>query len=131
MFNRPFPPGNSWLTPQTASEAPAGHSGTRPLSSPPTAKDHTDSRQVKLALNEPKRQLIRDARVLRQLRRITQGQMANELGISKRTLEEWLQYRRMPQAPSEALLRHWVTRYSAEYAGPCKLFSCTAGIRPR
>jgi DNA-binding transcriptional regulator YiaG len=73
--------------------------------------DYADSRQVKLEMAEPKRRLIRDARVLYRLRNITQDQMADELGISKRTLEEWLQYRRMPQAPSEALLRRWVENH--------------------
>jgi len=85
---------------------------------PDLPEDYADSRQVKLAMGEPRRRLIRDARILCKQRGITQGQMADELGISKRTLEEWMQFRRMPQAPSESLLRQWVARYSEEGAGP-------------
>jgi len=110
MFNRPYPP----TTPRPADE-PAPERTGRPFRGlhspiPELPEDYPDSRQVRLAMDEPKRRLIRDARVLRQQRGITQGQMADELGISRRTLEEWMQFRRMPQAPSESLLRQWVER---------------------
>tara|TARA_R110001583_G_scaffold24480_1_gene89273 strand:+ start:1503 stop:1682 length:180 start_codon:yes stop_codon:yes gene_type:complete len=59
--------------------------------------------------------LIRDAKALRKLRKITQGQMADEIEMPRRTLEEWLQFRRMPQAPSEALLRLWVSRQTSHF----------------
>lgn len=110
MCNRPFPLGSHWPVSERASEPPTEPSKPYPSSLPPLPQDHADSREVKLAMNEPKRRLIRDARVLCQQRKITQGQMAEELGISKRTLEEWMQFRRMPQAPSEALLRIWMER---------------------
>lgn len=114
MFNNPIQLGNVWPIPETASERAEEPSTARPETSYPLLQDYGDSRQVKLALNEPKRRLICDARVLRQSRGITQAQMADELGISKRTLEEWLQFRRMPQAPSEALLRRWVNQHQHE-----------------
>ena len=66
-------------------------------SSPPDpdrpAPNVGDRRLARLEQNEPKRQLIRDVRVLCKLRKITQGKMAEEIGIPKRTLEEWMQYR--------------------------------------
>jgi len=64
---------------------------------------------------ESKRRLIRDAKALGKLRKITQGQMAEEIGVPRRTLEKWLQFRRMPQAPSEALLRLWVPRQKSHF----------------
>lgn len=108
MLNRPYPPANPWPITNAASESPGHPFKANPPSLPTLSEDFADSRQVKLAIDEPKRRLIRDARAICKLRGITQGQMAEELGISKRTLEEWLQFRRMPQAPAEALLRRWV-----------------------
>lgn len=119
MFNCPYPPTTPWPIAETASERPGQLFRSHP--SPPVSdlpQDYADSREVKLAIDEPKRRLIRDARMLCKQRGITQCQMADELRISKRTLEEWMQYRRMPQAPSESLLRQWVVRYSAEFAEP-------------
>ena len=115
MFNRPYPPPNPWPISEAVSERPGQHFQGE---TPTLPQDYADSRHVKLAMAEPKRRLIRDARVLCRQRGLTQDQMANELGISKRTLEEWLQYRRMLQAPSESLLRQWVARYSGEFSGP-------------
>jgi DNA-binding transcriptional regulator YiaG len=113
MFHRPFGSDSAWPMRETALERARLDSTSQPDPFP-LLEDYTDSRQVKLAIDEPKRRLIRDARVLCQIRGITQGQMANELGISKRTLEEWMQFRRMPQAPSEALLRQWVNVYRSQ-----------------
>jgi len=112
MFNRPFPPTTPWPIAESARERPKEPSRTQPSLSQPLPQDYADSREAKLAMDEPKRRLIRDARVLCRSRGITQGQMADELGISKRTLEEWMQLRRMPQTPGEALLRQWVTANS-------------------
>ena len=123
MFNRSYPLTSPWPMAETASEAPGRPFRGNPSPLPTLPEDYADSREVKLAMDEPKRRLIRDARVLCWSRGITQGQMADELGISKRTLEEWMQSRRMPQAPSEALLRQWVTRYSPEGVGPDELTS--------
>lgn len=51
-----------------------------------------------------KHQLIQKARAAYERRRITQQRMADEIGIPRRTLEEWLQGRRVPL--SEVLDRH-------------------------
>ena len=115
MFNRPYPPPNPWPISEAVSWRPGQHFQGE---TPTLPQDYADSRHVKLAMAEPKRRLIRDARVLCRLRGITQGQMADELGISRRTLEEWMQFRRMPQAPSESLLRQWVAHYSVEFDRP-------------
>ncbi|MBZ0330664.1 helix-turn-helix domain-containing protein [Halomonas sp. ANAO-440] len=64
--------------------------------------------------DEPKRRLIRDAKALAKTRKITQAQMAEEMGVPHRTLEEWLQFRRMPKAPGTTLLRRWVETYHRE-----------------
>jgi len=74
-----------------------------------------DPRLLAMEANEPKRRLIRDAKALSKLRRITQGQMAEEIGVPRRTLEEWLQFRRMPKAPGVTLIRRWVEAHS-----PCQ-----------
>lgn len=111
MFNRPYPSTTPWPIAEPASEQSGRPFRGHPSPLPDLPEDYADSRQVKLAMDEPKRRLIRDARVLCKQRGITQGQMADELGISKRTLEEWMQFRRMPQAPSESLLRQWVEQH--------------------
>lgn len=131
MFNRPFPPTTPWPIAETYSERPGRPFRDHTSTTPALPEDHTDSRQVKLAMDEPKRRLIRDARVLCRSRGITQSQMADELGISKRTLEEWFQFRRMPQTPSESLLRQWVARYSLEYMEPGASFHLTENQRER
>jgi transcriptional regulator with XRE-family HTH domain len=66
---------------------------------------------------EPKRRLIRDAKALGKLRKITQGQMAEEIGVPRRTLEEWLQFRRMPEAPGTTLIRRWVDANRSHITG--------------
>lgn len=73
-----------------------------------TASD--DQRLAKMERNEPKRRLIRDAKALCKQRRITQAQMAQEVGVPVRTLEDWLQFRRMPKAPGTTLLKRWVSK---------------------
>lgn len=111
MFIRPYPTTNPWPIAETTPERRERPFQGKPSTPSPLPEDYADSREVRLAMDEPKRRLIRDARVLCQQRDITQGQMADELGISKRTLEEWMQFRRMPHAPSESLLRQWVNAY--------------------
>ncbi|WP_417502248.1 helix-turn-helix domain-containing protein [Marinobacter sp.] len=117
MFSRPYQTTNPWPIAEATPERRERPFQSKPSIPSPLPEDYADSREVRLAIDEPKRRLIRDARVLCQQRDITQGQMADELGISKRTLEEWMQFRRMPQAPSESLLRQWVVRYSTEVSG--------------
>jgi len=55
-----------------------------------------------------KHQLIQKARAVYEHRQITQQRMADEIGIPRRTLEEWLQGRRLPQASGATLLRRWL-----------------------
>ena len=80
-----------------------------------TERQEEDPRLIAMERYESKRRLIRDAKALSKLRKITQRQMAEEIGVPRRTLEEWLQFRRMPQAPSEALLRLWVSRQTSHF----------------
>lgn len=82
----------------------------KPEVSSQTKQQEDDPRLIAMERYESKRRLIRDAKAFGKLRKITQGQMAEEVGVPRRTLEEWLQFRRMPQAPSEALLRLWLSR---------------------
>jgi len=78
------------------------------------AHDDAQRRLDTMEREEPKRQLIRDAKALAKQRKITQVRMAEELGVPHRTLEEWLQFRRMPKAPGATLLRRWFAAYSQE-----------------
>jgi|GEM_PF-2079103 len=75
-----------------------------------------EERLAAMETNEPKRRLIRDAKALCKLRKITQQQMADELGIPRRTLEEYLQFRRMPRAPGTTLLRRWMDTHRSHTA---------------
>lgn len=74
-------------------------------------EDDSQRRLDALERDEPKRRLIRDAKALAKIRKITQVQMAEEVGVPHRTLEEWLQFRRMPKAPGTTLLQRWVRLY--------------------
>jgi len=108
MFNFPF----SQNTPQQASEtfSETRHTSPAPLpwESNAMADDDAEKRLAAMERDEPKRRLIRDARALCELRKITQAQMAEEIGVPRRTLEEWLQFRRMPKAPGTTLLQRWI-----------------------
>ena len=108
MFNFPF----QQDTPQQAPEAAIETRHTTPAPLPwETAESPYDEAEKRLAAmeaNEPKRRLIRDAKALCKLRKITQAQMAEEIGVPRRTLEEWLQFRRMPKAPGTTLLQRWI-----------------------
>ena len=75
---------------------------------PPAYTPTEEERLSAMERGEPKRRLIRDARALCKIRKITQQQMAEEIGVPRRTLEEWLQGRRWPRAPGTTLLRRWV-----------------------
>lgn len=112
MFNFPF----SHNTPQQASET---FSETRhtsptplPLETAESPYDDSDKRLADMEANEPKRRLIRDARALCKIRKISQAQLAEEIGVPRRTLEEWLQGRRFPRSPGTTLLRRWVEAHS-------------------
>lgn len=79
-----------------------------------------DPDQIRLAAmeqDEPKRRLIRDAAAVRKQRGITQVQMAEELGVPCRTLEEWLQGRRYPKGPGQTLLCRWLEGHRSPLTG--------------
>ncbi|MBY6207466.1 MULTISPECIES: helix-turn-helix domain-containing protein [Halomonas] len=99
-------------TQQNAADAAEPHASP---SLGPLAADATEDAQRRLDAmerDEPKRRLIRDAKALAKTRKITQAQMAEEMGVPHRTLEEWLQFRRMPKAPGTTLLQRWVAAHS-------------------
>lgn len=77
----------------------------------PESLDPDHARLAAMEQNEPKRRLIRDAAALRKLRGITQAQMAKEVGVPCRTLEEWLQGRRYPKGPGQTLLKRWAEKH--------------------
>ncbi len=114
MFNFPF----QQDTPQQASEtfSETHHTTPAPLPWDTNASpyDDADKRLAAMEANEPKRRLIRDAKALCKLRKITQAQMAEEIGVPKRTAEEWMQFRRMPKAPGVTLIRRWVVQHGGE-----------------
>lgn len=114
MFSRPVPHSTHPQAREPAVNDSHTQSQLLPRQTDFTPQDEADVRLTQLEANEPKRRLIRDARVLCKQRKITQGQMAEEIGIPRRTLEEWLQFRRMPQSPGETLIRRWVEAYSEE-----------------
>lgn len=88
--------------------------GPPPWQSAADVPEDAQPRLDAMERDEPKRQLIRDAKALAKTRKITQAQMAEEVGVPHRTLEEWLQFRRMPKAPGTTLLRRWVETYHRE-----------------
>lgn len=112
MFNFPFQHDTS----QQASEASTETRHTTPAPLPwktaASPYDEAEKRLADMEANEPKRRLIRDAKALCKQRKITQAQMAEEIGVPRRTAEEWLQFRRMPKAPGTTLLRRWVALHS-------------------
>lgn len=79
---------------------------------PPSYPPSEEKRLAEMERNEPKRRLISDAKALAKIHKITQAQMAEEMGVPHRTLEEWLQFRRMPKAPGTTLLQRWVAAHS-------------------
>lgn len=89
-------------------------SGPLPWLSAADSPDDAQRRLDAMERDEPKRRLIRDAKALAKIRKITQAQMAEEVGVPHRTLEEWLQFRRMPKAPGTTLLRRWLETYRQE-----------------
>lgn len=103
-----------WQTPTVSISNTAGSNTSSRHQSQVYLPELLDSVQVRLAAmeqDEPKRRLIRDAAALRKQRGITQVQMAEELGVPCRTLEEWLQGRRYPKGPGQTLLRRWVDQH--------------------
>jgi len=54
--------------------------------------------------------ILRQVCCLRQRLKLTQQELAKQLGISSRTLQDWEQGRRQPSGPGRALLQQWVDR---------------------
>ena len=108
MFNLPF----SHNTPHAFSETRHTTPAPLPWDTSASPYDDADKRLADMEANEPKRRLIRDAKALCKIRKITQATMAEEIGVPRRTLEEWLQFRRSPKAPGTTLLRRWVALHS-------------------
>ena len=52
--------------------------------------------------------ITRQVCCLRQRLKITQQELAKQLGISSRTLQDWEQGRRRPSGPGRALLMQWI-----------------------
>ena len=112
MFNFPFQQDTPQQAPQAFSERRNTPPAPLPWESNTMADADADKRLAAMEQDEPKRRLIRDAKALCKLRKITQAQMAEEIGVPRRTLEEWLQFRRMPKAPGTTLLQRWVAAHS-------------------
>lgn len=116
MFRNPFQPSSTHHAPaQETPTPPSGASSPTPGPLPwQTVNESQDDAQRRLDAmerEEPKRRLIRDAKALAKLRRITQAQMAEEIGVPLRTAQDWLQGRRRPRAPGTTLLRRWVDEH--------------------
>ncbi|WP_404375252.1 hypothetical protein [Vreelandella aquamarina] len=114
MFNFPFSHDTPNQAPETFSEPRHTSPAPLPWESNAMADDDADKRLAAMEQDEPKRRLIRDARALCKLRKITQAQMAEEIGVPRRTAEEWLQFRRVPKAPGTTLIRRWVDTHRGE-----------------
>lgn len=114
MFNFPFPQATPQQAPQAFSQTRRSTPAALPWACNGMAEGDADKRLTAMERDEPKRRLIRDAKALCKIRKITQAQMAEEIGVPCRTLEEWLQFRRMPKAPGTTLIRRWVVQHSGE-----------------
>jgi len=112
MFNFPFSHDTPQQAPETFSETRHTSPAPLPWESVASTYDEAEKRLADMEANEPKRRLIRDAKALCKMRKITQQQMADEIGVPRRTLEEWLQGRRWPRSPGTTLLRRWVEAHS-------------------
>ncbi|MGM0857472.1 MAG: helix-turn-helix domain-containing protein [Pseudomonadota bacterium] len=97
----PVSPSSPWassLRTQSNTDTPAGH---------PFHDSLNDHRLAMLERKEPTRRLVRDVIAIRRLRKLSQAALANELGVSKRTWQEWEQGRRLPSGVGRALLERW------------------------
>lgn len=90
--------------------SPLGAQPPTASTSPRLATDPLgDHRLAMLARKEPTRRLVRDVIALRRLRKLSQAALADELGVSKRTWQEWEQGRRLPSGVGKALLERWAS----------------------
>lgn len=108
-------------TRQTATSAPRSSATSLPWQNRSHDEDDDQRRLDAMEQDQPKRRLLRDAEALRKLRRITQAQMAEEVGVPLRTLEEWLQHRRYPRTPGETLIKRWIAAYHPEPGSPVQI----------
>ena len=58
--------------------------------------------------------IIRQVCCLRQRLKLTQKDLAKQLGISSRTLQDWEQGRRQPSGPGRALLLQWIDQHAQD-----------------
>lgn len=108
MYPFPFQKNTASHTTEPSSEMHGARPHLLPWQATNDVQDEGQRRLDAMERNEPKRRLIRDAKALAKIRRITQVKMAEEMGVPHRTLEEWLQFRRMPQAPGTTLIQRWM-----------------------
>ena len=109
----------SQVRPQEAAQPSASVSFAFPLSPFITANSESS---VQLPQQSPERQhhpmqdrsissdILRQVCCLRHRLKLTQQELAKQLGISSRTLQDWEQGRRQPKGPGRALLLQWVDR---------------------
>jgi len=114
MFPSRFQQDNHQRAADAAQPKASPSLGPLPWQSVANAPEDAQRRLDAMERDEPKQRLIRDAKVLAKIRKITQAQMAEEMGVPHRTLEEWLQFRRMPKGPGMTLIRRWVVQHSRE-----------------
>lgn len=112
----------SQVRPQETTVPPALVSFAFPLSTFRTANSESSAQ---LPQQGPRRQhhpmqdcsitsdILRQVCCLRHRLKLTQKELAKQLGISSRTLQDWEQGRRQPRGPGRALLLQWVDRQSA------------------
>ncbi|WP_232068255.1 helix-turn-helix domain-containing protein [Vreelandella aquamarina] len=114
----PTVPTSPWATSLGAHAHPPPH--TMPYTSqpaePPFHDPLSEHRLAMLERKEPTRRLVRDVIAIRRLRKLSQAALADELGVSKRTWQEWEQGRRLPSGVGRALLERWASE-QAEWSG--------------
>lgn len=112
MMHRPTfatVPSSPWASSLGAHSQPAPHTTTH-TSLPAERPFHDPLSEHRLAMlerKEPTRRLVRDVIAIRRLRKLSQAALAKELGVSKRTWQEWEQGRRLPSGVGRALLERW------------------------
>ena len=77
-------------------------------SSTPWRRNAADQASMPPATHDNPDDLIERIVTYRRSLALTQRELAQRLGVSARTLEEWEQRRRSPRGPARALLARWV-----------------------
>ena len=114
----PTVPTSPWATSLGAHAHPPPHPMPYPSqpAEPPFHDPLSEHRLAMLERKEPTRRLVRDVIAIRRLRKLSQAALADELGVSKRTWQEWEQGRRLPSGVGRALLERWASE-QAEWSG--------------